>query len=190
MSDKTLPEPVIHNMVATATLGMKLDLKSIATRANNAEFNPKRFPAVVLRIRDPKTTALVFSSGKMVLTGAKEEAAAKTAAKKHLKTIQKCGFPAAKLSDFKIQNMVANNDVRFPVKLEALYNSNHKPYCRYDPELFAGLIYTMRTATQGKIVLLVFVSGKVVFTGAKTREDINQAWHNIYKVLCQFKKDS
>ena len=98
MSDKTLPEPVIHNMVATATLGMKLDLKSIATRANNAEFNPKRFPAVVLRIRDPKTTALVFSSGKMVLTGAKEEAAAKTAAKKHLKTIQKCGFPAAKLS--------------------------------------------------------------------------------------------
>lgn len=91
--------------------------------------------------------------------------------------------------DFKIQNMVANNDVRFPVKLEALYNSNHKPYCRYDPELFAGLIYTMRTPTQGKVVLLVFVSGKIVFTGAKTREDINTAWQNIYKVLCQFKKD-
>lgn len=98
MSDKTLPDPVVHNMVATASLGMKLDLKSIATRANNAEFNPKRFSAVVLRIRDPKTTAMVFSSGKMVLTGAKDETSAKTAAKKHLKTIQKCGFPAAKLS--------------------------------------------------------------------------------------------
>lgn len=98
MSDKTLPDPVIHNMVATASLGMKLDLKSIATRANNAEFNPKRFSAVVLRIRDPKTTAMVFSSGKMVLTGAKDESSAKTAAKKHLKTIQKCGFQAAKLT--------------------------------------------------------------------------------------------
>lgn len=84
--------------------------------------------------------------------------------------------------------MVANCDVRFPVKLEALYNSSHKPYARYDPELFAGLIYTMRFP-HGKVVLLVFVSGKVVFTGAKTREDINKAWENIYKVLCQFKKE-
>ena len=85
--------------------------------------------------------------------------------------------------------MVANNDVRFPVKLEALYNSAHKVYCRYDPELFAGLIYTIRFET-GKVVLLVFVSGKVVFTGAKTREDINKAWSQIYKVLCQYKKDN
>lgn len=85
-------------MVATATLGMKLDLKTIAMRANNAEYKPKRFSAVILRIREPKTTALVFASGKMVLTGAKDETSAKTAAKKHLKTIQKCGFAAAKLA--------------------------------------------------------------------------------------------
>ena len=39
----------------------------------NAEYNPSRFPAVVMRIRDPKTTALIFSKGKMVITGAKSE---------------------------------------------------------------------------------------------------------------------
>lgn len=98
MTDRPLPEPVVHNVVATATLGMKLDLKTIALKANNAEYKPKRFSAVILRIRDPKTTALIFASGKMVLTGAKDETSAKTAAKKHLKTIQKCGFGAAKLS--------------------------------------------------------------------------------------------
>ena len=98
MSEKPLPDPVVHNVVATASLGMKLELKTIAMKANNAEYKPKRFSAVILRIRDPKTTALVFASGKMVLTGAKDEASAKTAAKKHLKTIQKCGFQAAKLS--------------------------------------------------------------------------------------------
>jgi transcription initiation factor TFIID TATA-box-binding protein len=86
--------------------------------------------------------------------------------------------------------MVANCDVRFPVKLEALYNSDHKNFSRYDPELFAGLIYTMRFPNNSsKVVLLIFVSGKVVFTGAKTREDILTAWKNIYKVLTQFKKD-
>lgn len=84
--------------------------------------------------------------------------------------------------------MVANHDVRFPVKLEALFNSEHKPYCRYDPELFAGLIYTIRWSDK-KVVLLIFVSGKITFTGAKTREDINKAWSDIYKVLCQYKKE-
>jgi len=54
-----------------------LDLKKIALKARNAEYNPKRFAAVIIRIRDPKTTALIFSSGKMVCTGAKNELASK-----------------------------------------------------------------------------------------------------------------
>ena len=41
----------------------------------NAEYNPSRFPAVVMRIREPKTTALIFAKGKMVITGAKSERA-------------------------------------------------------------------------------------------------------------------
>ena len=41
----------------------KLDLKKIALHARNAEYNPKRFAAVIMRIREPRTTALIFSSG-------------------------------------------------------------------------------------------------------------------------------
>jgi len=44
-------------------MGSKLDLKKIALHARNAEYNPKRFAAVIMRIRDPRTTALIFSSG-------------------------------------------------------------------------------------------------------------------------------
>jgi transcription initiation factor TFIID TATA-box-binding protein len=55
----------------------KLDLKKIALKARNAEYNPRRFAAVIIRIRDPKTTALIFASGKMVCTGAKNETASK-----------------------------------------------------------------------------------------------------------------
>lgn len=90
--------------------------------------------------------------------------------------------------------MVANHDIKFPVKLEELYNSQHKAYCRYDPELFAGLIYNMyienpnQNAKNRKVVLLIFVSGKIVFTGAKKLEDISTAWNKIYSVLTQFKK--
>ena len=62
---------VCRNIVCTVNLGCKLDLKKIALHARNAEYNPKRFAAVIMRIRDPRTTALIFSSGKMVCTGAK-----------------------------------------------------------------------------------------------------------------------
>lgn len=55
-----------QNVVATVNLDCKLDLKSIALHARNAEYNPKRFAAVIMRIREPKSTALIFASGKMV----------------------------------------------------------------------------------------------------------------------------
>lgn len=39
-----------------------------------------------------------------------------------------------------------------------------------------------------KVVMLVFVSGKVVITGAKTREEIYEAFNNLYPILKGFKK--
>lgn len=59
-----------------------LDLASIAQRARNAEYNPKRFAACIVRIKDPKTTALMFNSGKMVIAGAKSEDQSRLAARK------------------------------------------------------------------------------------------------------------
>jgi transcription initiation factor TFIID TATA-box-binding protein len=55
--------PTLQNIVATVNLDCRLDLKTIALHARNAEYNPKRFAAVIMRIREPKTTALIFASG-------------------------------------------------------------------------------------------------------------------------------
>eukprot|EP01018_Ginkgo_biloba_P009670 Gb_38217 [translate_table: standard] len=74
--------PTLQNIVSTVNLDCKLDLKTIALQARNAEYNPKRFAAVIMRIREPKTTALIFASGKMVCTGAKSEQQSKLAARK------------------------------------------------------------------------------------------------------------
>jgi len=175
--------PVLQNIVATVNLDCKLDLKTIAFHARNVEYNPKRFAAAIMRIRNPKTTALIFASGKMVCTGAKTEALAREAARKYAKVIIKLGFPA-QFKDFKIQNMVGSCDVRFPIRLERLAWS-HGHFAQYEPELFPGLIYRMQLP---KIVLLIFVSGKIVLTGGKRREDIYQAFENIYPVLTEFKK--
>ncbi|KAJ0235304.1 hypothetical protein HA466_0268920 [Hirschfeldia incana] len=181
--------PTLQNIVSTVNLDCKLDLKAIALQARNAEYNPKRFAAVIMRIREPKTTALIFASGRMVCTGAKTEDSSKLAARKYARIIQKLGFQA-KFKDFKIQNIVASCDVKFPIRLEGLAYY-HRAFACYEPELFPGLVYRIRAEkdTKGaKIVMLIFVSGKIVITGAKKREETYKAFENIYPVLTQFQK--
>ncbi|ODV91216.1 hypothetical protein CANCADRAFT_31928 [Tortispora caseinolytica NRRL Y-17796] len=175
--------PTLQNIVATVNLECRLDLKTIALHARNAEYNPKRFAAVIMRIREPKTTALIFASGKMVVTGAKSEDESKLASRKYARIIQKLGFNA-KFMEFKIQNIVGSCDVKFPIRLEGLAFS-HGTFSSYEPELFPGLIYRM---VKPKIVLLIFVSGKIVLTGAKVREEIYAAFEAIYPVLNEFRK--
>jgi len=176
--------PQLQNVVATVSLGCELELKKIALQARNSEYNPKRFAAVIMRIREPKTTALIFSSGKMVCTGAKSEEQSRLAARKYARIVQKLGYPA-KFQGFMIQNIVGSCDVSFPIRLEGLALA-HGVYSSYEPELFPGLIYRM---VKPKIVLLIFVSGKIVLTGAKVREETYQAFENIYPVLTEFRKN-
>ncbi|KAI7739160.1 hypothetical protein M8C21_027268, partial [Ambrosia artemisiifolia] len=115
--------PTLQNIVSTVNLDCKLDLKVIALKARNAEYNPK------------------------VCTGAKSEQQSKLAARKYARIIEKLGFPA-KFKDFKIQNIVGSCDVKFPIRLEGLAYF-HGAFSSYEPELFPGLIYRMK---QPKIV--------------------------------------
>ena len=179
---KERPKPTLQNIVSTANLSCKLNLRDIALNCKNAEYNPKRFAAVIMRIRDPKTTALIFTSGKMVCTGAKSEELSRDAAKKYAKAIKKVGNTGVVMTDFKIQNIVGSCDVGFKISLEGLMN-DHDKFATYEPEIFPGLIYRLLSP---KIVLLVFASGKIVLTGAKTKEDIYGAFEKMFPVFIKF----
>lgn len=134
-------------------------------------------------LRDPRTTALIFASGKLVCTGAKSEENSRTAARRYGRIIQKLHYKV-KFKDFKIQNMVGSCDVKFPIRLEGLH-FNSQPFSQYEPEMFPGLIYKL---VEPKVVLLIFVSGKVVITGAKSREQIYEAFESIYPLLTEYRK--
>ena len=175
---------ILQNIVATVNLGVSnLDLKTIALHARNAEYNPQKFAAVIMRIREPKTTALIFQSGKMVITGARSPGLSRIAARKYTRLINKLGFHVY-LREFKIQNVVGSCDVGFPIRLEGLAYS-HGKFSSYEPELFPGLVYRM---VSPKIVILIFVSGKVVLTGGKDKDSILLAFNRMYPVLLEFRK--
>ena len=96
----------IQNIASTANLGIRLDLKKIALKCRNTEFNPRRFGAVIMRLREPRATALIFSSGKMVVTGVKSTHNATLAAKKFAYIVERVGFKPQDIFDFKVQNIV------------------------------------------------------------------------------------
>ena len=175
----------LQNLVATTDLRSELNLETIQHQVRNAEYNPAKFAACVIRIREPRTTALVFASGKMVVTGAGCWEDAKRAAIKFGRAINKLGFDVSLRSgDLALSNIVASCDVKFAIKLEGLAYE-HGTSANYEPELFPGLIYRMQVP---KVVLLIFVSGKVVMTGAKTVADILRAFEVIYPVLYKYRK--
>jgi transcription initiation factor TFIID TATA-box-binding protein len=61
----------------------------------------------------------------------------------------------------------------------------HSAFASYEPELFPGLIYRL---VSPRVVFLIFVSGKVVITGAKKESDLSNALTKLYPVLVEFKK--
>mmetsp|Transcript_12357 Transcript_12357/g.15038 ORF Transcript_12357/g.15038 Transcript_12357/m.15038 type:complete len:268 (+) Transcript_12357:173-976(+) len=176
----------LQNMSCTANLGVPIDLKQVALRCRNTEFNPKRFAAVVMRLREPRATALIFASGKMCVTGTKSAHNSILAAKRFAYIIEKVGFKPKPDIEFKVQNIVGTVDVNFPIRLEGLVFA-HSTFASYEPELFPGLIYRL---VSPRVVILIFVSGKIVLTGAKTEKDIAEALEKIHPVLVEYRKTS
>ncbi len=63
----------IQNIVASINLGGKIHLEQAARILPRSMYEPEQFPGLIHRMLDPKTVILLFSSGKLVCTGAKQE---------------------------------------------------------------------------------------------------------------------
>ena len=59
----------IENIVACTALGIKIPLETLVNHLEGTEYEPEQFPGLVYRMRDPKVAFLLFSSGKIIITG-------------------------------------------------------------------------------------------------------------------------
>ena len=86
----------VENVVAFATLGVDISLQKLVKEVENTEYEPEQFPGLVYRPTNPRAAALIFSSGKIVCTGAKSIENAKLAMQKVADTIRGVGIPVPK----------------------------------------------------------------------------------------------
>jgi transcription initiation factor TFIID TATA-box-binding protein len=168
----------VVNVVASASLDQKIDLLAILKVFRNVEYRPKQFPGLVFRLKRPKTATLIFGSGKMVCTGAKSEKMARRAVNKVVRELKNNGIIILGKPKIVIQNMVASANLHGSIDLETAADILEN--VMYEPEQFPGLIYRM---ADPKTVLLLFASGKLVCTGAKSEEMVYESIVKIYGVL-------
>ena len=154
------PTYKIENVVASVEVTAKIDLNLLARKQNDAEYNPEQFPGLMLRIKNPKATILVFSSGKMVITGLRRETEAEAAVEKVISKIRRAGIKVTGKAKITIQNIVASGDLHSRIDLDMAQMTLER--CLYEPEVFPGLIYRMKTP---KAVFLIFSSGRIVCAG-------------------------
>ena len=167
----------IENVVATVVVEIteKIDLNIIARKHADVEYNPERFPGLVMRIEKPKATILIFSTGKMVVTGLRKATEAGRVVEKVVKNIRKAGIIVSN-PEITIQNIVASGDLHTNIDLNMA--AIVMEYAMYEPEVFPGLIYRMQ---EPKTVFLIFSTGRIVCTGAKKKEIVKEAVKKLNK---------
>jgi transcription initiation factor TFIID TATA-box-binding protein len=168
----------IQNVVACASLNQKVNLNAIVKAYPSVEYRPEKFPGLVFRLKRPKTTALIFSTGRMVCTGAKSGKDSRSAIMTVVKELKKGGIIILSKPDWKVVNIVASASLGGGVDLEkAVYTLGR---AMYEPEQFPSLIYRM---DEPKVVILVFASGNLVVTGATKEQDVHDAVHKLHGLL-------
>jgi transcription initiation factor TFIID TATA-box-binding protein len=168
----------VENVVASTSQGMKFDLELITNALENVEYEPEQFPGLVYHLDEPKAAALIFGSGKIVCTGAKSIADAKIAIERIVDKIKAAGIDITTKPDVIVQNVVATANLGTELNLDAIAIGLDNT--EYEPEQFPGLVYRMK---EPKVVLLLFGSGKIVCTGAKSVADAENAAKNVAEKL-------
>ncbi len=160
----------VVNIVVSTSLNHAIPLEKMAATLSNTEYNPEQFPGLVIRIKDPKTSALIFSSGKVVCTGARSMDKVEESIKKIIKSLEKINVKITIKPEIKIQNIVASGSVGMDLNLNTLAMKLENT--EYEPEQFPGLVYKLKAA---KATFLLFSNGKVVCTGTKSEKEVHAA---------------
>lgn len=189
-ADLKMPIPEIHNLVGTTqmkTALKTLDLERISEMLPNSMYDKQKFAAITMRINHPFCTILLFSSGKMVLTGCRTFVDCMLASHYIVNFLRIC-HPGVlfQIDNIKIQNIVGNVDLKMDNFSKMDLNMmirDYNVYCTYQKNTFPGLIYRPK---KSPVVLLIFESGKIVITGGKSYHDVREGFKRLWPVVSKY----
>lgn len=185
--------PFIHNMVCTCkvhccTNDGQINLYDLATILPNSSYDKAVFAAITLRVTSPFCTSLLFSSGKLVVTGLKSFYESMYASLCVTRLLNKAhgDVPIFSVCSCSVQNIVAhltiNTRENEHLDIQRMYEFAPCD-CTYQKNLFPGLILR---SPRSPVVALCFYSGRVVLTGGKNVEGVIAGWKHVTEFCSQF----
>ncbi|MCX8195042.1 MAG: TATA-box-binding protein [Candidatus Micrarchaeota archaeon] len=174
----------IENIVASAELGLELDLYTIASKIDDVEYEPEQFPGAILKLKEPKTSLLLFKNGKIICTGGKNEAEVRAAIERTLRMLvgySKTKPPKGFKPSFTVQNIVASAEMN--VELDLYTIASKIDDVEYEPEQFPGAILKFQSP---KTSLLLFKNGKVICTGGRSEKEVETALNMAARLLTPY----
>ncbi|KAH7416354.1 hypothetical protein KP509_14G087300 [Ceratopteris richardii] len=181
--------PVIQNVVCSVDMDCTLRLEEVVKKLRNSTFNPARFSACVVQLREPRTTALIFRTGKAVITGARSIDESARAATMVVESLCRAGF-AASMKACNVTNMVASCNFGFRIDLTLMIAGGIPEGFEYKErqEKFPNIALQMKHYGH-RITALVYDSGKVVVTGAKDEEQLSWGFIGAHMIAKKYTID-
>jgi len=171
MAVKNYESLKIENIVASGVIADEINLAEISSKIEGCELNTKRFPGAVFRIDNPRMASLIFSSGKVVLTGIRNEGSLDEGLTKVLTALKGAGVHIMDVPQVAVTNIVCSYDIGRFINLNRVVAKLSLEAIEYEPEQFPGLVYRIKDP---KIVALLFSSGKIILTGGKNLDDVKR----------------
>ena len=144
MADKRYESLKIENVVASGVIAESIDLNEVSSKIKSLRLNTKRFPGAVYRIENPKIASLIFSSGKVVLTGIRDDKALKDGLAIIIKSLKEAGVKTLDKPRVAITNIVCSYDIGKYINLNKVVVTLNLENIESEPEQFPGLVYGLR----------------------------------------------
>ena len=160
----------VENIVASVDIKTRIDIQALLEKYKDIE-KKENFPGVIVKLTRPKGTILIFSSGKLVITGVKLLKYISIIVEKTTRKLKEIGTQISEQPEVTIQNIVCRADFGCGINLDMTSLSLDSAI--YEPEIFPGLIY--KVSQPEKVCFLIFSSGKIIITGAKNIEVVKRA---------------
>jgi transcription initiation factor TFIID TATA-box-binding protein len=168
-----------QNVVVSANIFAKLPLEKLAVLLDHSDYTPETFPGLIYKVEDEKfsfnkASYLLFSSGRVICTGTKSIKHAKSAVHHVIEDLKEVGIEITKKPEIKVQNMVASGSVGGRLNLNEIVFKFENT--EYEPEQFPGLVYKLKgEEVLQNITFLLFGTGKIVITGARSEKQIKDS---------------
>jgi len=168
---------VISNVVAVCSVRCHLDLHDVVTKCVNVIFRRDRC-VVIMKLRSPRITARIWSSGKITCTGAPCEEEAKIGCRRVARILSKLGYKV-RFSNYRIVNILATCTFPYAIKLVKFAEDNKD--VEYEPEIHPGAAVKFPDL---KVNMRIFSTGSITITAPKIpniEESVLRAFRMVHK---------